>query len=294
MSLGGRIGEIQWHRIIEDEGPEFDVGFLIPDATADALAPHRAWLEPRFLDPATDKLVLVTQSYVLRTRHHVILIDSCVGNDKERRFHRPWSHRTGTRYLDALAAAGLAPDDVDFVMCTHLHADHVGWNTRLIDGRWVPTFPNAKYIFSRREYDYWEAENDRGADPPGPVWRDSCRPVVEAGQALLVDDDWELEDSIWLTPTPGHSPGHVCVNVRSQGQRAVFTGDLMHHALQCIEPDWSTCFCADPAMAARARRGVLEGVADTDTIGVPTHCPGPTAGRVVGHAESWRFQFLDG
>jgi glyoxylase-like metal-dependent hydrolase (beta-lactamase superfamily II) len=170
----------------------------------------------------------------------------------------------------------------------------VGWNTRLVDGRWVPTFPNAKYIFSRREYEFWEAETGKESDPPGSVWRDSCRPVIEAGQALLVDDGWELEDGIWLTPTPGHSPGHVCVNVRSQGRRAVFTGDLMHHALQCVEPDWSTCFCADPAMAARSRRGILEDVADTDTIVVPTHFPGPTAGHVVASDDAWRFRFLDG
>ncbi len=285
------VGDFGISSIIERDGPWRRPAAMFPTCDPAVAARHLRRMDPVHYAPASDLLVITYQTLVVRTPHHTILIDTCTGEDKGLPApmdfpKQPW--------LDGFAAHGLAFDDIDYVFCTHLHVDHVGWNTRLIDGRWVPTFPNAKYIFSRREYEFWETENDRGADPPGPVWRDSCRPVVEAGQALLVDDDWELEDGIWLTPTPGHSPGHVCVNVRSQGQRAVFTGDLMHHALQCIEPDWSTCFCADPAMAARSRRGVLEDVADTDTIVVPTHFPGPTAGRVVGHDESWRFQFLDG
>ena len=122
-------------------------------------------------------------------------------------------------------------DAIDYVFCTHLHIDHCGWNTVLRDGRWVPTFPNAKYVFHKREYAAWEQATKEGKQPPGNVWRFNCEPIVEAGQALLVDDDYTLDDTIWLTPTPGHSPCHCCVNIKSGGQRAVVTGDLMHHAL---------------------------------------------------------------
>ncbi len=293
MSLGGRIGEIQWHRIIEDEGPEFDVGFLIPDATADALAPHRAWLEPRFLDPATDKLVLVTQSYVLRTRHHVILIDSCVGNDKERRFHRPWSHRTGTRYLDALAAAGLAPDDVDFVMCTHLHADHVGWNTRLIDGRWVPTFANARYVFAKTEFEHWSEINKLGKKYSDGCIDDSVLPVFEAGQADIVADDYAFDDDIWFEPTPGHTPGHVSIAVRSGDERAVLSGEVVHTPLQCREPGWSAVGCTDRTLSAATRRAFLDRHCETDTLVMTGHFPTPSIGHVRRHGDNFDFAFSE-
>ena len=285
------VGDVGISSIIERDGPWRRPAAMFPTCDPSVASAHLRAMEPFLYAPASDLLVITYQTLVVRTPHHTILIDTCTGEDKGLPApfdfpKQPW--------LDGFAGHGLSFADIDFVFCTHLHVDHVGWNTRLVDGRWVPTFPNAKYIFSRREYEFWEAETATESDPPGPVWRDSCRPVVEAGQALLVDDDWELEDGIWLTPTPGHSPGHVCVNVRSRGRRAVFTGDLMHHALQCVEPDWSTCFCADPEMAARSRRGVLEDAADTDTIVVPTHFPGPTAGRVVASGDAWRFRFLGG
>ena len=198
------------------------------------------------------------------------------------------------RWLNEFRASGLAFEDIDYVFCTHLHIDHCGWNTRLLNGRWVPTFPNAKYVFHKREYAAWEAATARGENPPGAVWRMNCLPVVEAGQALLVDDDFALDDTIMLSPTPGHSPCHCCVNIRSGGQRASVTGDLMHHVLQCREPNWSTIFCADPAMAARSRRRFLGEVADTDVLILPVHFPSPTAGRVEGDGERFRFRFRSG
>ena len=189
MSPEGRVGGIEWHRIVESEEPDFEIFFLLPDATEETLAPHRDWLEPRFLDPASNKVVMAMQSYVLRTRHRTILVDSCVGNDKERRFHPPWARRSSSRYLDNLAAIGLAPEDIDFVMCTHLHADHVGWNTRLAGGRWVPTFANARYLFARTEYEHWIEINKGGKKYSDGCIDDSVLPVVEAGQAELVADD---------------------------------------------------------------------------------------------------------
>ncbi len=291
MRRGGTVGGIEWHRIIESEEPDFDVGFLLPDATPEALAPHRAWLEPRFLDPASNKLVMAMQSYVLRTRHRTILVDACVGNRKERRFHAPWAHRTSTRWLDNLAAVGLAPDDIDFVMCTHLHADHVGWNTRLLDGRWVPTFPNARYLFARTEYEHWIEVNKGGKKYSDGCIDDSVLPVVEAGQAEIVADDYAFDDEISFALAPGHTPGHVAIGLASQGARAVLSGDVCHTPLQCREPGWSAVGCSDRAQSAATRRAFLERYGDTGTLVMTAHFPSPSVGfvRARGEAFDWVY-----
>ena len=291
MSLGGTVGGIEWRRIVESEEPDFDVHFLLPDATDEALAPHRAWLEPRFLDPATDKVVMAMQSYVLRTRRRTILVDTCVGNHKERRFHPPWAHRTQTRYLDNLAAIGLAPEDIDFVMCTHLHADHVGWNTRLLDGRWVPTFPNARYLFARTEYEHWIAVNEGGKKYSDGCIDDSVLPVVEAGQAEVVADDYAFDDEISFALAPGHTPGHVAIALASQGARAVLSGDICHTPLQCREPGWSAVGCSDREQSAATRRAFLERHCDTDTLVMTAHFPSPSVGfvRARGDAFDWVY-----
>ena len=289
MAEGGTIGGITYHRIVETEEPEFAVGFLLPDAVPEALAPHRSWLEPRFLDPATDKLVLAVQSYVLRTGHHTILVDTCVGNDKERRFHAPWSHRHALTYLDRLAGIGLAPEDIDFVMCTHLHADHVGWNTRLIDGRWVPTFPNARYVFARTELDHWLEINKKGKKYSDGCIDDSVLPVLDAGLVDVVADDYAFDDEIWFTPTPGHTPGHISINLASQGRRAVLSGDVCHTPLQCREPGWSAVGCTDRAQSAATRRAFLDAHCETDTTIMTAHFPSPSTGHVRRRGEAFDF-----
>ena len=289
MAPGGTVGGITYHRIVETEEPEFAVGFLLPDAVPEALAPHRSWLEPRYLDPASDKLVLAVQSYVLRTGHHTILVDTCVGNGKERRFHGPWSHRTSLAYLDRLAEIGLAPEDIDFVMCTHLHADHVGWNTRLIDGRWVPTFPNARYVFARTELDHWLEINKNGKKYSDGCIDDSVLPVLEAGLADVVADDYAFDDEIWFTPTPGHTPGHVCINLASQGARAVLSGDVCHTPLQCREPGWSAVGCTDRAQSAATRAAFLDSHCETDTVVMTAHFPSPSTGHVRRRGEAFDF-----
>ena len=177
------------------------------------------------------------------------------------------------------------------MFCTHLHIDHTGWNTTLRDGRWVPTFPNAKYIFHKGEYAAWEAQHAKGANPPGTVFRDNCLPIVEAGQALLVDDDYALDDAITLTPTPGHSPCHCCVNISSRGQRAVVAGDLVHHVIQCREPDWSPGVDWDPKQSAVSRRKFFSSVAETDTLILPIHFPTPTAGFVTADGDRFNYRF---
>ena len=284
------IGDVEIASIVERDGAWRNPLAMYPGAGRELVDEHLRGLPDFVYDAARDLLIVTYQTFVLRTRRHTILIDTCVGEDKPGR--GAWLDYPKQPWLDGFTALGLKFEDIDYVFCTHLHVDHCGWNTRLVDGRWVPTFPRARYIFSKREYDFWAAETGKGADPPGEVWRDSCLPVVEAGQALLVEDDFALDDSIWLTPTPGHSPGHVCVNLQSNGRRALFTGDLMHHALQCREPGWHSCFCWDAEMSNQSRRGILESVTDTDTLVVPCHFPGPTAGHVVSDGDRFDYRFM--
>ncbi|MCW3476694.1 MBL fold metallo-hydrolase [Limobrevibacterium gyesilva] len=282
------IGDVTISSIVERDGP-----WRTPEAMFPAYDPvigrrHLAAMDPVVFDPASGKMVITYQTFVVRTPRHTILVDTCTGEDKG--YPAPMDFPKQP-WLDGLRAHGLGVGDIDYVFCTHLHIDHCGWNTRLVGGRWVPTFPNAKYIFHQREYAAWEAATARGEQPPGAVWRMNCLPVVEAGQALLVDDGFTLDDTVSLTPTPGHSPCHCCINIRSKGLRAVVTGDLMHHALQCREPDWSTVFCWDPAVAAQSRRRFLESVADTDTVILPVHFPSPTAGRIEADGARFHYRF---
>src|SRR5678816_1415215 len=232
-----RVGDAQITRVEESYGAGFRASMLMPRFNLDAVDNHGPDVFSQFMHLDTHAALLSVHTWLVRTPRSVVLVDTCTGNHKHRP-SMPSMHMLETPYLERLAAAGVAPEDVDFVVSTHLHIDHVGFNTTLRDGRWVPTFPNAKYIFHKWEYAAWEAENARGANPPGTVFRDNCLPIVEAGQALLVDDDYALDDTVTLTPTPGHSPCHCCVNIVSKGQRAVVAGDLVHHVIQCREVDW--------------------------------------------------------
>jgi glyoxylase-like metal-dependent hydrolase (beta-lactamase superfamily II) len=282
------IGDVTITSIIERDGPWRRPEDMFPAYDPAIGKRHLAELDPEVFDPASGRMVITYQTYVVRTGKHTILVDTCTGEDKGYAApmdfpKQPW--------LDGFAAAGLRFEDIDYVFCTHLHIDHCGWNTVLRDGRWVPTFPKAKYIFHKREYAAWEEATKRGDTPPGNVWRYS-EPVVAAGLVLLVDDDFMLDDTISLTPTPGHSPCHCCVNIRSRGQQAVVIGDLMHHALQCREPDWSTIFCWDPKQAAQSRRNFLGETAGTGTFVLPIHFPHPTVGLVEADGKRFRYKFV--
>ncbi len=192
------------------------------------LAENRSWLAPTALD-AQDNLVLCFQSYIVQTGRHTILVDSCIGNDKDRAARPQWHQKKDDAWMKGLAAAGLTVNDIDFVMCTHLHVDHVGWNTRLENGRWVPTFPKARYLFSKKELDYWLAENDKSTLPPIV---DSVIPIVEAKRCDLVTSDHALDDTVALLPTPGHTIDHYAVALGRGGKDGVITGDLIHSPLQ--------------------------------------------------------------
>jgi glyoxylase-like metal-dependent hydrolase (beta-lactamase superfamily II) len=277
-------------RVLEHERTVFPLNMLYPAARAEALEVHRPWLVPRVIDPTTGLLVLAFQTFVVRTPRRTILVDTCSGNDKPRP-QKPRYHLSQWPYLERLAAVGVAPESVDLVVFTHLHVDHVGWNTRLVGGRWVPTFPRARYLFVRPEWEYWRDEYKRPEFHDDPYYEDSLRPVLEAGQVDLVEADHALDDGVWLEPTHGHTPGHVSVRVRGGGREAVMSGDLMHTAVQCAEPDWSSCFCVDPDASRRTRRAFLERYADTETLVLPAHFPTPGGGHVVRAGDSYRFVF---
>ena len=264
-----RIGDIEIARVVEYAGPLFAPTELLPDATTSRLAAELGWMVPRHYDPASGMLVNAVQSYVFRTRHHAILVDTCVGNHKPNRRKPQWNDGEWP-YLANLAAAGFAPADIDFVVLTHIHVDHVGWNTRLDGGRWVPTFPNAKYLIVRQELEHFQAR--AAANPQSrAIYDDSLAPVLEAGQAVLVAPDHELDDHVRLSPSPGHTPGHVCVHVRSRGREGIVSGDVLHHPLQRVHPEWNSRACDDPAVARATRRSFLEGCADTDTVVLAAH-----------------------
>src|SRR6516165_9808857 len=217
------IGDVTIISIIERDGPWRTPQEMFPAYDPINGKRHLAELDPEVFDPASGKMVITYQTYIVRTPRHTVLIDTCTGEDKG---YPPPMDFPKQPWLDGFAAAGLRFQDIDYVFCTHLHIDHCGWNTVLRDGRWVPTFPKAKYIFHKGEYAAWEESTKRGetrAGGGGNVFRYNCQPIVEAGQALLVDDGYQLDDTFWLVPTPGHSPHHCCVNIRSRGQHAVVT-----------------------------------------------------------------------
>ncbi|MDB5372981.1 MAG: fold metallo-hydrolase, partial [Belnapia sp.] len=207
---GFQLGDMTIHRVIEEERPLFEPLDFLPGLTREVLEENRSWLEPAALDPATGMLKLCIQSYVIRTPHHTILVDSCVGNHKQRPNRPFWHEKTDDTWERNLAATGYSVADIDYVMCTHLHVDHVGWNTRLENGRWVPTFPNARYIFGEKELAHWQAEHEK---TPNQILVDSVLPIVAAGQADLMRSDSALNDHVRLTPTPGHTPDHFAVEL---------------------------------------------------------------------------------
>jgi glyoxylase-like metal-dependent hydrolase (beta-lactamase superfamily II) len=285
-----RVGEVEIRRVLEHEMPFVQPAILYPEVTPEIIAKHRAWLEPDVLDPATGQLVIAFHSFVILSPKTTILVDTCTGNDKQRP-HKTRYHQKNWPYLQILAAAGFQPEQIDIVLCTHLHADHVGWNTRLVDGRWVPTFPRAKYLIAREEWEHWRVTELRERYTTDPYFEDSVFPVVESGQVEFVSMDHAIDDWVWLEPSAGHTPGHVNVRIRCGEAQAVMCGDIMHTALQCAEPRINSCFCIDPEEARRTRQAFLEQHAETPMLVMPAHFPTPTAGWVRARGTEFRFEF---
>ncbi len=285
------VGDIRIDRIVEMEIPFRSVEDSFAGVDRDAFEAVRPAYEPWAIEPGTEKLVIAIQSYLVRTRHHTILIDTCIGCGKTNSFFPDWHRRDDDGWLRRLAAAGVAPEAVDYVMCTHLHSDHCGWNTQQVDGRWVPTFPHARYVMARDEVAPMEAAGKGGY--ANTTYAESILPVIEAGQAALVATDHALDDEVWLAPTLGHTAGHVAVHLRSNGQEAVLCGDLIHSPVQCRFPDWQYRIDWDAEMGVATRRKFLETAAEAGHPILTAHFPSPSMGRVVAAGEAWRFEFLE-
>jgi glyoxylase-like metal-dependent hydrolase (beta-lactamase superfamily II) len=287
-----RIGDFEIHRIAEYEGPFIAPETFFPSFDAEVVRENPDHLGARLIDPATGHLLFSFHSFVVKTGHHTVLIDSCLGNDKERPT-RPQFHRLRTPYVADLARVGVQVEDIDYVMCTHLHWDHVGWNTRLENGRWVATFPNARYVMARREFAHWEGVHQRGEDTPHrTAFEDSVLPVVRTGQSMLVDDDYALEDGLWFEGAPGHTPGNVVIHARSGNETGVFMGDVIHHPLQLLKPEWSTLACTDRELSRMTRTRLIEEHADGGTRLLPAHFPSPTVGRIVRQGNAFSYAFV--
>ena len=286
-----QICDIKVTRIVESESV-FDIPTMFPKASAEEVQ-KLDWLKPHFVtDDWQGKLSI--HALVVETPELTIVVDTCIGNDRDRLAYET-SNNLQTAFMQDFEAAGFDREKVDVVLCTHLHFDHVGWNTMKVGDAWVPTFPNARYLFNRAEFEYWrdtqdEATEDMFLNVQKNVFIDSVKPVIDAGLVDLVDENHRVSDEVWLEPTPGHSPGHVCIRLRSQGQDAFITGDMVHHPFQFANAEWSMAsvdYDSDMATATRAR--VYGEVADQPVLVICTHFAGVTAGRVRKDGASYRF-----
>lgn len=289
-----QIGAATMSPVIEMVGPVRDPADMFPDFEPEAWRRELGWMQPDFVDPISGHYVSSIQSWLLQIGGATVLVDTCAGNDKER-LHSPRYHRLQTSYLAALRAEGVREEDVDAVVLTHLHEDHVGWNTRLIDGRWIPTFPRARYVVAACELADFVAR----ATAPGAVGdlaaihADSVRPLLDRGLLTAVSATSRILPGVTLAPAPGHTRGQVAVRVESAGARALITADIFHHPIQIVQPDWNTKFCDLPAVARATRRAVLEAAADSDLLLCPAHFGQRGMARIVRTERGFRPEFVD-
>lgn len=275
-----KVGKVTVTKIVELE----TVGstrFILPLASTEAIG-QLPWLTPHFAT-GEGRLKMSIHSLVVETPTRRIVVDTGLGNDKEGRNVPAWNRRD-TPFLDIMTAAGFPPESIDTVLCTHLHVDHVGWNTRLVGGRWVPTFPRARYVFGRTEYEHWRDHSDE--PDKAAVFNDSVKPVVDTGRAELVESGLRLVDEIALIPTPGHSPGHLSVHITSDGEEGLLTGDVAHHPCQMAHLDWSSTADSDPVQSAATRRALFSRFADTPTLVIGGHFG---AGRIRRDGDAFKF-----
>ena len=267
------IGKVNVTRVVEMQVAG-GTKFILPDATREACLPIE-WMQPHFMDEAGN-LIMSIHALVIDDGEKRIVVDTCIGNDKQRNIPS-WTNLQ-TDFLKDLEQAGYPRESIDMVMCTHLHVDHVGWNTMLVDGRWIPTFPNARYLMAEKEWRYWNSHSEEEAY--GPVIEDSVRPIVDSGLAEFVEEDHELTSEVRLISTPGHTPGHVSVLIESEGSRALITGDCIHHPVQMTRTDWCSSADFDQDQGQATRESLLKHYVDSDVLVIGTHFATPTAGYI--------------
>ena len=282
-NLTWQIGDVKITRVVESELPVPHKYSFLKQATPEALR-EMPWLYPHFVN-ADGSMVLSIHALLVDAPGMKLVVDTCIGNDKARALLR--GQKLQTAFLKHIAEAGFAREKVDAVICTHLHVDHVGWNTMLENGKWVPTFPNARYLFGKTEYDYWMKE---GSGENIEIMADSVTPVVEAGLVQQVEMDHRISPELRLVPTPGHTPGHVSVMIESKGESAVITGDMIHHPCQLGRPDWLSAFDADQSAANARRHTMFKEWADKPILVIGTHFAAPTAGHIRKDGSAYRFE----
>jgi glyoxylase-like metal-dependent hydrolase (beta-lactamase superfamily II) len=280
------IGDVEIARIVEVNGWEDDITMLLPDATP-AYVQQFGWLRPHFATPA-GKMIISFQCFVLRSRGRHVMIDTCIGTDRQREFDVFTNMQT--TFLDDLKVAGFPQESITDVLCTHLHFDHVGWNTHKVDGKWVPTFPHARYFFGRTEFAHWKHLRDTDGYHHMEHLKDAIDPVVEAGLVQFIDPDFQLTDEVSLIPTPGHTPGHVSVLIQSRGESAVITGDLMHNPIQIAVPAVEARFDMDKAKAAQTRSEFVDRFNNSGTLVIGSHFADPSAGHIVPDGQAWKLK----
>jgi len=281
--LSWRVGDVTVKRIVEMELPIPPGGHFLAQASPEALR-QSPWLYPHFVNDK-DELLLSVHALLVEAPGLRLVVDTCIGNDRARGI--TGGQPLATPFLAHLADAGWPRDSVDAVVCTHLHVDHVGWNTMLENGRWVPTFPKARYLLGREEYAHWSSVDE---DETQQILADSVRPIFDAGLAELVEMDHVISPEVRLIPSVGHTPGHVCVVIESQGERAVITGDSTHHPCQIAHPDWSPVFDSDQVQSAKTRARLFAEWADEEALVIGTHFSAPTAGRIRRDGAAFRFE----
>jgi glyoxylase-like metal-dependent hydrolase (beta-lactamase superfamily II) len=276
-----QIGKVKITRIVEIEATG-GMSRIIPDATRDKIQ-DIGWLFPHFAS-ADGRLRGAIHSLIIETPGHKIIVDTCIGNDKERAV--PVWNNLQTAYLADLADAGYPADSIDTVLCTHLHIDHVGWNTKWDGAKWVPTFKNAEYLFGEVEYNHWMTHDREGQSQ---VMTDSVTPIVEAGLQKLISQDHVICPEVRLIPTPGHTPGHHSVMIESEGQSALITGDFLHHPCQFAHPEWPSAPDWDVPQGYATRVDMYKRLAETLTLVIGTHFHTPTAGYLKTDGKAWRL-----
>lgn len=285
-NLKWKIGDVEVFQIVELEAGQI-IQSVIKNATPQNIK-NINWLYPNFADKAGNLKALV-QGFLIKSDNNIILIDTCNGNDKVRTDIPEWANLQ-TDFLKKLADIGVTTANVDIVACTHLHMDHVGWNTKLKDGVWVPTFPNAKYLFAKEEYEYWEKKPDKEIDDDKASFDDSISPIIKAGLAELVDTKHKIDRHVSFIPTPGHTPSHVSVLITSQDQRAIISGDFLHHPCQIAKPQWTIEADTFPEKALLTRQKLLDEIAGTNTLLIGSHFANPVVGRVVRTDDGFSFK----